>query len=47
MSKANDKKAKASTGKSQGTMSAYKQAQSKPAATVIPFANKKMGTKKR
>lgn len=47
MSKANDKKSKAGSGKSQPALSAYKQAQSKPATTVMPFANKKTGIKKK
>lgn len=47
MSKANDKKAKASPGKPQPAISAYKQAQSKPATTAMPFANKKPGIKKK
>jgi hypothetical protein len=44
MSKGNDKKAKASKSKSKATESAYKQAQSKTAATSIPFA-KRIGAK--
>jgi hypothetical protein len=39
MSKGNDKKAKASKSKSKSTGSAYKQAQSKTAAS-IPFAKR-------
>ena len=44
MSKANDKKSKATKGKSKTTASAYKQAQSKPMATPMPFT-KKTGAK--
>jgi hypothetical protein len=44
MSKGNDKKAKAGKSKSKATESAYKQAQSKTAATSIPFA-KRIGAK--
>ncbi len=44
MSKGNDKKAKASKSHSKTTVSAYKQAQSKTAATPIPFA-KRIGAK--
>jgi hypothetical protein len=44
MSKGNDKKAKASKGKSKATESAYKQAQGKTTATSIPF-NKRIGAK--
>jgi hypothetical protein len=44
MSKGNDKKAKASKVKSNATESVYKQAQSKTAATSIPFA-KRIGAK--
>ncbi len=46
MSKSNDKKAKASSGKTSPAASAYKQTQSKPTTTVMPFANKKPGGKK-
>ena len=44
MSKASDKKAKASTSKPKGAVSAYKQAQGKPTATPMPFG-KKFGAK--
>jgi hypothetical protein len=44
MSKANDKKAKASKSKPKATLSAYKQAQSKPTTTPMPFA-KRIGAK--
>jgi hypothetical protein len=44
MSKGNDKKAKATKGKSKTTESAYKQAQSKTTVTPIPFA-KRIGAK--
>jgi hypothetical protein len=44
MSKGNDKKAKAGKNKSKPTESAYKQAQTKNAATSIPFA-KRIGAK--
>jgi hypothetical protein len=44
MSKGNDKKAKANKRKSKATESTYKQAQSKTAATSIPFA-KRIGAK--
>lgn len=46
MSKANDKKAKGSKSKSKTTASAYKQAQSKPTTTAMPFA-KKFGEKQK
>ena len=44
MSKANDKKNKAAKSKSKTTASAYKQSQSKPTLTAMPFA-KKIGAK--
>ena len=44
MSKGNDKKTKSAKTKSKTTESAYKQAQSKNAATSIPFA-KRIGAK--
>lgn len=47
MSKANDKKTKASSAKTPPAASAYKQSQSKPTATAMPFANKKPGGKKK
>jgi hypothetical protein len=40
MSKGNDKKAKSSKNRAKATVSAYKQAQSKTAATPIPFARR-------
>ena len=44
MSKASDKKAKASKSKLKATESAYKQAQGKPTGTPMPFG-KKFGAK--
>ena len=40
MSKSNDKKEKASKSKPKATELAYKQAQSKPTATPMPFGKK-------
>jgi hypothetical protein len=44
MSKASDKKAKASKSKPKAALSAYKQAQGKPITTPMPFG-KKFGAK--